>query len=297
MPRLERSRHFVIRVKTMTETIDFVPDYLLIGNITHDVTPEGPRLGGTVSYGAFTAVALGLRVGVLTSARADEPLLRKLPPQACVVNIPAEHTTTFENRYANGKRTQYIYHRAITLTPDMLPSAWRQARLVHLGPIAYETDPAFVSAFENSAICVTPQGFMRFREPDGLVRAIPWDDAEQVLSRARLTVLSEEDIRHDPGLEFVFARIAPLMVVTRAERGGTVYRNGEASDFPAEKVEQVEPTGAGDVFATVLHAALDHLGDLDRAIRVATYLAGQSVTRVGFASAPTPEEVAQAWRL
>jgi sugar/nucleoside kinase (ribokinase family) len=281
----------------MTDPVDFVPDYLLIGHIAHDVTPEGPRLGGTVSYGAHTAVALGLRVGILTSARADEPLLGKLPPQARVVNILAEHTTTFENRYADGQRTQHMYHRANTLTPDMLPLAWRRARLVHLGPIAYETDPAFVSAFENSAICVTPQGFMRYREPDGLVRTVPWDTAEQVLSRARLTVLSEEDIRHDPGLESVFARIAPLMIVTRAERGGTVYQNGQASHFPAEKVEQVEPTGAGDVFATVLHVALDRLGDLDRAIKAAAYLAGQSVTRIGFASAPTPAEVTQAWQI
>ncbi len=275
----------------------FVPDYLLIGHIAHDVTPEGPRLGGTVSYGAYTAVAMGLRVGVLTSTRPDEPLLQKLPPSVRVISIPAEHTTTFDNRYDNGVRTQYMYHRALTLTPDMLPSAWSQARLVHLGPIAYEVDPAFVSVFEDRPICVTPQGFMRLREPDGLVRTVPWADAEQVLSRARLTVLSEEDIRHDPGLEMVFAQYAPLMVMTRAERGCTVYQNGQSRNYPAEKVEQVEPTGAGDIFAAVLHVALDRLGDLDRAVRMATYLAGRSVTRVGFAGAPTPEEVEQAWAL
>jgi hypothetical protein len=68
---------------------NFVPDYLLIGHIAHDVTPEGPRLGGTVSYGAYTALALGLRVGVLTSTRPDEPLLRKLPPSVHVISIPA----------------------------------------------------------------------------------------------------------------------------------------------------------------------------------------------------------------
>jgi len=274
---------------------NFVPDYLLIGHIAHDVTPEGPRLGGTVSYGAYTAAAFGLRVAILTSTRPDEPLLKKLPPQVQVISVPAEHTTTFDNRYIDGKRTQYMYHRAATLTPDRLPPAWRQARLVHLGPIAYEVDPAFASAFDQGAICVTPQGFMRFREPDGLVSTVAWDDAEQVLSRARLTVLSEEDIRHNPGLEDAFARIAPLLVLTRAARGGTVHRDAQTFDFPADLVEQVEPTGAGDVFATVLHIALDRLGDLDRAIRVATFLAGRSVTRVGFASAPTPDEVAQAW--
>jgi sugar/nucleoside kinase (ribokinase family) len=295
MPRLDRSRRFVMRIGIMTN--HFVPDYLLIGHIAHDVTPEGPRLGGTVSYGAYTAVALGLRVAILTSTRPDEPLLQKLPPQVRVISIPAEHTTTFDNRYTHGRRTQYMYHRALTLTPDMLPPAWRQARLVHLGPIAYEVDPAFATAFENSPICVTPQGFMRYREPDGLVRTVPWAAAEQVLSRARLTVLSEEDIRHDPGLETVFARIAPLMVMTRAERGCTVYQHGQGRDFPADQVEQVEPTGAGDIFAVALHIALDRLGDLDRAVRVATYLAGRSVTRIGFDSAPKPDEVEEAWNL
>jgi sugar/nucleoside kinase (ribokinase family) len=276
-------------------TDHFIPDYLLIGHIAHDVTPEGPRLGGTVSYGARTAAAFGLRVAILTSTRPEEPLLAQLPPEVHVVSIPAEHTTTFDNRYIDGKRTQYMYHRATTLTPDMLPPTWRQARLVHIGPIAYEVDPAFATAFEGGAICVTPQGFMRHREPDGLVRTVHWADAEQVLSRARLTVLSEEDIRHDPGLEDVFARIAPLVVVTRAARGGTVHRGGESWTFPADEVEQVEPTGAGDVFATVLHIALDRLGDLDRAIRTATFLAGRSVTRVGLDSTPTPGEIAQAW--
>ena len=46
---------------------DFVPDYLFIGHIAHDITPAGPQLGGTVSYGAHTAAAFGLRVGILTS--------------------------------------------------------------------------------------------------------------------------------------------------------------------------------------------------------------------------------------
>jgi sugar/nucleoside kinase (ribokinase family) len=85
--------------------------------------------------------------------------------------------------------------------------------------------------------------------------------------------------------------------LTRAERGCTIHQNGHSRDYSAEKVEQVEPTGAGDIFAAVLHVALDRLGDLDRAVQVATYLAGQSVTRVGFASAPTREEVEAAWSL
>ncbi len=274
-----------------------IPDYLLIGNITCDITPHGPRLGGTVSFGAHTAAAFGLRVAVLTSARPDDPLLEDLPPNAEVVVIPAEHTTTFENRYSASGRTQYLYHRAHTLYPDMLPEAWRKAGLVHLAPIAYEVDPSFVSAFDNSPICVTPQGFMRRREADGLVTPILWESAPQVLPHATVTVLSEEDIRHAPHLEQEFAALGPLVVVTRAERGGTVYQHGTRFDYDAWPVVQVNPTGAGDVFAVALHIALHQLGDLRQAIKIASYLGAQAVTREGFASAPLTAEIAAAWRL
>lgn len=280
----------------MPNAAQTVPDYLLIGHIAHDITPEGPRLGGTVSYGAHTAIAFGLRVAMLTSTRPGEPLLGDLPPGVEVISVPAEHTTTFENCYGPDGRTQYLHRRALTLTPDMLPPAWHQARLVHLAPIAYEVDPAFATAFGDRPICVTPQGFMRQREPDGLVTAVPWHAARQVLSRAALTVLSEEDIRHAPELEGAFAGMGSLVVVTRAERGGTLYRDGVPSHYPAVPVTQVNPTGAGDVFAVALHIALHQLGDVDRAVALASYLGARSVTRAGFASAPIVEEVAEAWR-
>ncbi|WP_119071857.1 PfkB family carbohydrate kinase [Aggregatilinea lenta] len=275
----------------------FIPDYLLIGHIAHDVTPNGPMLGGTVSYAAQMALAFGLRVAILTSSAKAEPLLADLPPAAAVLSTPAEHTTTFDNRYTGSSRIQYLYHRANTLHPGLLPPAWRGAPLVHLAPIAYEVDPAFMTAFDGARVCVTPQGWMRQREADGRVTAIPWTSAPDILPRAALTVMSEEDIRHLPGAAQAFANLAPLMVVTRAEHGGTIYESGVARDFAAYPVEQIEPTGAGDIFATALHIALAQTGDLDRAIRAATYLAGLSVTRVGRDSVPTPDETAQALAL
>lgn len=278
----------------MPNAAEIVPDYLLIGHITHDVTPYGPHLGGTVSFAAHTAAAFGLKVALLTSAAPDEPLLQRLPDGVMVVNIPAEHTTTFENIYTPDGRVQYMYHRARTLEVSMLPPAWREARQVHFGPIAYEVDPAFAEVFTQTPLCVTPQGWMREREADGRVRQVHWDDAAQVLPRADLTVLSVEDIRHDPGLEAVFAALAPVMVMTRAEQGGTVYIHGEPRDYEAYPAEQVDPTGAGDVFATALHIVRNQLGDLWRALDVAARLAANSVTRRGFSGAPTPDEVADA---
>ncbi len=273
------------------------PDYVLIGHISHDRTPQGARLGGTVAYGARTVRAFGLRVGVLTSADPRDPVLADLPSDVELVNVAAEHSTTFENRYEGNVRTQWMYHRAHPLTPDMLPSAWRAARLVHLAPIADEVAADFAAAFEGARLCVTPQGWMRRRASDNRVLTRDWADAEQVLPRCALAVLSEEDIRHAPELEQRYARLAPLFVLTRAERGGTVYHAGQAHDFAAYPVARtVDPTGAGDIFTTALHIALARLGELGAALRVATYLAAQSVTRVGLEGAPTVDEVARAWQ-
>lgn len=289
-------RHFLLPQNLQKECRMNSPlDYLLIGHIAADVTPNGFRLGGTVSYAAHTAVAFGLRVGILTSAAPNEPLLAELPPQVTVLSVPAEHTTTFDNRYDGSQRTQYLYHRAETLSLDMLPPAWQQTPLVHIGPIAYETDPALVAAFSSSRVCVTPQGWMRRIDSDNRVQWIPWAAAETVLPRVTLAVLSEEDIRRDAEVEAQFARQSKVLVVTRAEQGGTVYRDGQPWNFNAEPAEQLDPTGAGDVFATSLHIAWSRTGNMERAVRIAARLAAHSVTRIGFAGAPTPTEIEAAF--
>lgn len=275
----------------MTRQAATIPDYLMMGHIAHDVTPQGPILGGTVSYSSYTAAAFGCKVGVLTSAKPGEPLLRDLPQSAVVICKPSRHTTTFENLYEGGARTQYMYHRAETLTVEDVPLAWRQAHLVHLGPIAYETAPELIDVFPESRILVTPQGYMRRREPGGLVRLRDWPAAEKVLPRTALTVLSEEDIRHDPQLEQYFASLAPVLVVTRAENGCTVYENGRSYDVPTTPVTPVDPTGAGDIFSTTLMIAWDRTGDLMRAVRIAHEIAGLSLLRRGFAGAPTLDEI------
>ena len=275
---------------------DTPPDYLLIGHVAHDVTPHGPMLGGTVSYAAHTAAAFGIHVGIITSTAANEPVLVDLPPGVSIINVPAPHSTTFDNRYTPTGRIQFMYHRATPLDPDAVPPAWREARLIHLAPIAYEVAPELVTLFGEHRICATPQGWMRQREQDSRVREVDWPDATRVLPATHLTVISEEDIRHNPGLEAEFAQLAPLLVVTRGPQGGTFYQNGQRSTFTTPTVEQVDPTGAGDIFATALHIALDRLGDIERALTIAAELASRSVTRRGFASAPTRDEVDHAWR-
>ena len=67
-------------------------DYLLIGHMTADLTPNGRTVGGTVSYAIRTAHAFGLRVGLVTSTKVDEPLLNELAPYGQIISVPASAT-------------------------------------------------------------------------------------------------------------------------------------------------------------------------------------------------------------
>lgn len=267
------------------------PDYLLIGHATADLTPEGRFLGGTVSYAARTAHAFGLRVGVLTSAAADEPLLSELAPYAEIRSIPAAATSTFENIYHASGRTQYVRGVAEKLTAAHIPADWRSAPLVHLAPLTDEVDPQIAHLFPDAHVLLTLQGWLRRWDADGRVRFKRWFDPE-VLRAINIVVFSEDDILEAPDMEAAFRDATEHLVVTRAERGGSYYNGGATHAYDTLQVEVVNPTGAGDVFAGALLSSLHRLdGDMQAAIRVAARLGAISVTRWALDGTPTPDEV------
>ena len=268
------------------------PEYLLIGHVTRDETPDGPRPGGTVSYAGHAASAMGARVAIVTSAHPDDPVLAGLPQNAQCQLITAPETTVFVNTYEGDIRRQHLLGRAATLSVEDVPAAWRRARIVHLGPLDDEVDPALVYAFPDALVAVTPQGWMRAWDGDGLVSRKPWADADRLLPVAGVTIFSEDDIGRDSALEAHYASLSPLMIVTRAAKGCTVYRHGVAPlDIPAPAVPVVDATGAGDVFAGVFLVMMGRTGDVIRAAEAATYLASMSVTRPGLEGAPVEDEI------
>jgi sugar/nucleoside kinase (ribokinase family) len=268
------------------------PDYLLIGHIAHDETPQGPRLGGTMSYAGSAGLALGAQIAIVTSARKDEVVLSALPKQAWLHVVEAPESTVFVNTYVGDRRRQVMPHRAKTLSLADVPQEWRNSSIVHLGPLDDEVDPDLARAFPNSMVAATPQGWMRAWDAEGVIHPKPWDRAEELLPILDVTVFSEEDIHLDKALEARYASLANLLVVTRASKGCTVYRKGaDPIDLPAPEVTVVDATGAGDVFTGVFLVMLKRTGDVIHAAEIATQLASISVTRVGIDGIPTAQEI------
>lgn len=255
-------------------------DYLVIGHITQDVTPAGNLVGGTVSYSGRAAQALGCATAVLTSCQPEYEGLAELAALTVEV-IPSAHTSTFENIYGENGRTQMLYTVADPIRAEHLPDNWANPKVVHLGPVANEVDPALMHQFPNSIIGLTSQGWLRRWADDGRVYARDWPEAEQFLPLADVVILSEEDLLDEVMLPR-YRQLSKLLIMTENARGCTVFTGDEIRQIAAPSVTQVEPTGAGDIFATAFLIGYAENGRNPwQAAEFANKIAAQSVTQVG----------------
>jgi len=260
------------------------PDYLVVGHVTRDLVGDGYRIGGTATYAAMTARALGYRVAILTSAASDLPLEAVFAGIA-VHCVPAPATTTFENIYYNGHRRQYVRSVATSLGPEHVPAEWRDARIVHLGPLVQEVDPALAELFPAATfVGVTPQGWLRRWDPSGLVSAQTWASAARILQRADAMVLSLEDVGGDQAELERYLAMARLAAVTQSWQGAVLYCGGRCVTIPAYNVPEVDPTGAGDVFAAAFFIRFTETGDAEEAGRFANAAASFSIQGEGYSA-------------
>lgn len=266
-------------------------DYVVAGHIACDKTPQGYRLGGTASYSGRTAAALGLRVGIVTSFGQEIPL--EFEDGIQVHNVPTEHSTTFENIYTDGKRTQFLYNRATDLTPAEIPETWQRAPIFHVGPIAQEAKSIVDGHKTSSLLGLTPQGWMRSWDGEGRIHPVTWQEKATMLPHAGAVVMSLEDVRGDEDQVEAMAAATRVLAVTEGPSGARLYWNGDLRRFQAPKRDEVDATGAGDIFAAAFFWRLYVTRDPWEAARFATRLASFSVLRTGLDGIPTREEIQQ----
>jgi len=270
------------------------PDYLAIGHVTEDVWRDGRVTpGGTAWFAALAARCQVDNVAIFTAA-ADSYDVKRHLPGIYVRRLASPVTTRFENIYTPAGRVQYTQPSPIGLTPADLTAWLRQSRIVHLAPVCDEVSPDFVDAFPPDVfIGVTPQGWLRRWDESGRVYPKPWEAAPRVLKRANAVVISVDDIAGDWPLALTWAAQANLFVVTEGADGCTLFWQGKPYRIPAPVVEEIDPTGAGDIFAATLFVALWRKLDPIAACTFANCIAAQSVTRCGLDSLPTAADLAR----
>jgi fructokinase len=298
-------------------------DVLCLGEALVDLLPE--RRGRLEDCDRFEAcaggapanVATGLaRLGARVAFRGvlgDDPfgrlLVRKLEAEGvrCVFRLTRERPTGiwFVALDARGERTFFSPNARFSADKLIAPGDVDRALIaraawLHVGSSAHVLGGG-QDALREAVAAARALGTRVSFDPN--VREHLWDDlgalrglCAEVLPACTLVKLSEDEAQvvtgeADPAraAERLAALGVPLACVTLAERGALVRRGEDLLHVPAEPVEVVDTTGAGDGFVAGLLAAIGGRGpiadlpraELEQAVAFANRVAARVCTRVG----------------
>ena len=243
------------------------------------IEPGGPSL-----YAARAAAALGARVTLISHVPAgfDTSVFDGID----VCALPATRAPRYANVYdAAGNRTQKLAGEGEPLETDGL--GIREADAVIAAPAFHELSglPCIAAPIRS----VSLQGPLRARLDDGTVvpHDDPWRQALPFAASGAFAFLSDEDTVDAPALARRLAAEGMVVFVTRGSDGATRYEAAGEMRLEELPANPVDPTGAGDCFATAFTIRVAEGASLDEATRFALAAAAVSVEGRGVFSVPT----------
>ena len=253
--------------------------------MVEDRTPDGGWVpGGPSLYCARAAAALGVRVTLAT--RLTEGYDRSVLAGLDVQSAPAESVPRYANTYdANGERTQYLLAPGDPLAITMELDTPADALIV--APAYHELRA--LPRVAHNLLAVSLQGVLRTTDREGRVRPAgdPVGAASPFSRPGSFVFFSEEDTDDPDGLAKALAAGEVTVLLTRGYRGATVYASGRVAHFDALPASPVDPTGAGDCFATAFLVRYVETGSLTDALRFALAAGALAVEGIGLAGIPT----------
>jgi 1D-myo-inositol 3-kinase len=254
------------------------PDFLAIGHVVKDITADGWRPGGSVAYATLQASRLGLSSAAVTACSPELNPAEALPWAEWKV-LPSASTTTFANVYEEGRRRQDVLARAASISITEVPDSWRSAPIVLLAPVIGEIGERRVERLPRaSTIGISAQGWLR-RLEGTRVSAAPFKPQASWL-QGSVVFVSEEDLE-EPERAAEWTGRVPVVVLTRGQRGCTVWTEDASFQVDAIAAPEVDPTGAGDAFAAAFLIRLGETKDPLEAAHFASAAASLAVRAPG----------------
>lgn len=246
------------------------PDLVLLGNLLVDdvVFPDGRtrmgQPGGAMLYSSLAAALWGARAGCVSLQGDDYPerALEQLRERGVA-------TDGIRRLGRNGVRTWLLYegrvrrvvhrlgvlsHEEVSPEPEDVPEGWRAARAFHLAPMP-------IAQQARQAAALGAGGALISMDPHELITEQSLPRWREVLAHVDAFFPSEDELRlsdaqTDPhrALRRLAAGIERLRFVAykRGLKGGLLYdaRADRFHEWGARTHGVVDPTGAGDAFAT-----------------------------------------------
>lgn len=262
---------------------DLVPGVTVLGNLAIDVINGAPRSpGGCASFSGVALQAAGVRGRIVALAAAEdhalfEPLLERFG--SLVQILPADRTSAFRLDYDD------LDHRRMSVDaigpvwgPRQIEAADPETTWVHLAPLLRTDFPAATMALlaeRGHRLAYDGQGLVRADQLGPLV--VDRHYRPELLQNIDILKLAEDEALIVADGDFdasTAARLGvPEVLVTYGSEGCDIYTDDSVVRVPAAwRVEDVQTTGAGDMFTSCYVANRAVGADPRRAAEVASQL-------------------------
>ncbi|NRA03423.1 MAG: hypothetical protein HRU00_12565 [Myxococcales bacterium] len=237
---------------------------IVVGSLSRDYADEGvlkgSRPGGVVCYSGRALARMGLRTRVITRLQREDMPSLLAPLQADGVEVLALDscsTTSYLNDYGRvndcGKSPDR--HKLLStsepLRGDDVPPDWREADLIHLGPLhRRDLRPELGTVF-GGLTGLDLQGLVRVAGSE-YARAEPNPSLEAFLQGVDVVQASEQELSAvldgDSLDAFIRRHEIAEMIVTRGALGASILSGGCCTEISPPTVLDGPAVGAGDVF-------------------------------------------------
>ena len=248
-------------------------------------------LGGSVTYGALAARKLGWEAAILTSAGPDFEPERELPGDPGLRSALVGHDPLRQRVRRRRHPAPGGHGPRRGRGPRGVAVAWRDPDALLLGPLVGELAGVGATALEAGCVGAIAQGYVRAIDGDGHVSAREWARPERDLLGVHVLFLSEHDLPDADRRAVELLAHVPMIALTRGWRGLTLLTRQGTHEVPSLPRPEVDPTGAGDVFAAAFLVRYQETGDPLEAAAFGACAASCAVEGVGASTLGDRDEV------
>lgn len=252
---------------------------LAIGPVTKDyiITPTDKyfQIGGAVFYQTLTLNSLKYNVtSIISMSEDDTKFLGDIRSQ--IKYVFCDKTMEYTNIYdENFTRRQKAKLNKNPILPESINIPLDNISSTLLSPLSpYDIPPETIDYLKENEIktVLIPQGYLRCTDHKGNVVKRKWKNKSDYLKNTDIISLDENEAKTAFDLKFIKDEIIldllekyelEQIIITKAERGSTIYTKESVCNIPAIKTEHtVDATGLGDTYIAAYIARLEETGNI-----------------------------------
>jgi len=254
-------------------------------NQAADVVESRRFYGGMGANTAVIASALGVKTALVSVIGSDAEdyikYMENLGVQLYLKGVFGETTRSMFFK-ENGKQISFFYKGVTEMLNKLEPgktfekSLIRDSKIVYLCRTYLDLQKKVVKSTRGKHVVYNPgYGVFDFTK-------IP-EDFMQVLKRTNTLVLNHHELEHLRSLGFgISFNLGPeVFIVTRGDKGCSVYARSTEVDIGAYKTKVADASGAGDAFNAGFIAGLLHNHDTYNCARVGAAAASFAIEQWG----------------